>query len=86
MAEEIVTLPPERDDAAWAEQILDELQKVLQRHGAVLVHKPDAIVVGVPLHARRLSGQFRAIAQVQDIGPILITWRPIEWTKPNPAA
>lgn len=83
MAEDIVTLPPERDDAAWAEQILDEIQKVLQRHGAVLVHKPDAMVLAL---YSRLTLKGRAIAQVQDIGPILITWRPIEWTKPNPAA
>ncbi len=79
-------LPPKPGDPDRAEDLLDEIQAVLKKRSACLIHKPDCMVLAV---ADANGGVWRAIAQVQIISggvgvlvPGKVTWRPIECTEP----
>ncbi len=74
---------PQSGDPDRAEDLLDELQAVLQKRGACLIHKPDCMVLAV---AQPHTGKWRAIAQVSLIAAQVgmargrIMWRPVDWT------
>lgn len=70
------TTAPLASDRDRAEQIFDEIRKVLAKNAAVLVHRSDCMVLAVP---QRNSEQWRAIAQLELIGPDGYRWRPVEW-------
>lgn len=69
-------------DEFRAEDLLNEIQAVLQKRGALLIHKPDCIVLAV---AEPNIGKWRAIAQVKTIAAAVglargvVEWRPIDW-------
>ena len=71
--------PPQSGDDLRAEEMLDEIAKVLQKYKALLIHKPDCMVLAV---AQPRSSTWRAIAQVAVISCLEIRWRPVQW---NPA-
>lgn len=69
-------------DSDRAEDLLNEIQAVLQKRGALMIHKPDCIVLAV---AEPNIGKWRAIAQVKIIAAAVglargvVEWRPIDW-------
>jgi hypothetical protein len=69
-------LAPLASDSDRAESILNEITKILGKNAAVMVHKPDCIVLAV---AQKNSTQWRAIAQIELIAPDGYRWRPVEW-------
>lgn len=81
----MVVLPPKPGDPDRAEDLLDEIQAVLQKRGACLIHRHDCMVLAV---ADQMAGNWRAIAQVQLIAAQVgvtrgvIRWRPVEWKEP----
>lgn len=74
---------PKAGDPDRAEDLLDEIQRVLNKRGACLIHKPDCMVLAV---ARTGDSSWRAIAQVRLIAgavgvtPGRIDWRPVDWS------
>ncbi len=75
-----IILSPKPGDPDRAEDLLDEIQGVLQKRGACLIHKPDCMVLAV---ADPMNGNWRAIAQVKLIAAKVslmqkyMDWRPV---------
>jgi hypothetical protein len=81
-------IDPRPGDAAWAEELLDEIQQVLQKRRVGLFVEGGRCVLAYPedLAATR----WRALAEIGAITPALgpltrgtINWRPYEWTTPT---
>ena len=71
-------LEPKPGDPDRAEDLLNELQAVLRKRNAALVIQNGELYVAVPKRDSNVK-ELRAIAQVQEITPWRILWRPIDW-------
>lgn len=72
-------LAPRPGDPDRAEDILDEIRAILAKRGAALIVQDGRVFLGVQKIGS--AGELRAIAEIQQITPFKITWRPFDWTK-----
>lgn len=74
-----IIVQPEKGDSERAEDILRELHEVLKKHGCVLAHQPNGMVLGkVP---PGIGTTVRVIAVVRIITPEFFEWANIDWTQ-----
>lgn len=74
MSEPKLIINPETGDTNRIEDILEELQQVMKKHGYALVHANNAMVLGI------VAGvQLRALAEIRQVTPTMIEWRKISW-------
>jgi hypothetical protein len=72
-------LLPKPGDPDRAEDVLDEIQAVLRKRNAALVLQDGRLFLGVPSDSAHKK-ELRAIAEVKQITPLEITWRPFDWS------
>ncbi len=66
-------------DSEHAEDILQELHAVLKKHGCILIHEPNGMILGkVP---PGLGTTVRALAVVKLIAPDHFIWAKIDWSQ-----
>lgn len=86
MPDSAIVLPPKPGDPDRAEDLLEEIREVLQKRGALLIHRPDCMVLAVAECVDGVHWNWRAIAQVKliaaavGLAPGRIDWRPVVWS------
>lgn len=78
MPEDSIIIRPESGDTVLAEDVLREVCEVLRKHGYALIHRADAILLIKVLDPDSMRG--RAVAYVQDLTPLYMRHKAIDWS------
>lgn len=78
LPEDSIIIKPESGDTLVAEDVLKELCDVLRKRGYALIHRADAIILIKVLDPVAMQG--RAVAYVQDLTPLYMRHKPIDWS------
>ena len=78
MPDDSLIIRPESGDTVLADDVLKEVCAVLRKHDYALIHRADAMILVKVLDPVKMTG--RAVAYVQDLTPLYMKHKPIDWT------